>query len=112
MHYISNGSTRMQLMIDSLLKYARLSKEVTLKQFPVNRAIKESIANLSQRIHEHGAKVHVEVFHEVLGNEPQLIQLFQNLISNAIKYQREGIPPEINITEKIKDNRVIIECCR
>ncbi len=109
MHYVSNGAMRMQLMIDSLLKYARLSKEVTLKKMPIQSAIDQAISNLSQRIHEHHARIEVNVSHEVFGNEQQLIQLFQNLISNAIKYQREDILPVILIDEKVKDGRVIIE---
>ncbi|MFK7904613.1 MAG: 7TM diverse intracellular signaling domain-containing protein [Chitinophagales bacterium] len=109
LHYVTNGATRMQLMIDSLLKYARLSKEVTLKQMPVKQAIDQAVANLSRRIHEHNATVNIEVSHEVFGSEQQLVQLFQNLISNAIKYQRENIPPVINITEKITGDQVIIE---
>ncbi|MEZ4888097.1 MAG: 7TM diverse intracellular signaling domain-containing protein [Chitinophagales bacterium] len=109
MHYISNGSNRMQLMIDSLLKYARLSKEVTLKQISVKECISQAVANLSRRIYEHNATINVDISHNIFGNEQQLIQLFQNLISNAIKYQREDIAPIINITEKIENEEVIIE---
>lgn len=109
MHYVSNGALRMQLMIDSLLKYARLGKEVTLKQTPIKKAVEQAVANLSRRIHEHQATVKIEVTHEIFGNEQQLIQLFQNLISNAIKYQRENVPPVVHITEHLKDGRVIIK---
>lgn len=109
MHYVSNGATRMQLMLDSLLKYARLSKEVTLKKMPIESAIEQAVANLSRRIHEHQARIEVNVSHEIFGNEQQLVQLFQNLISNAIKYQREDVLPVIHIEERIKDGKVVIE---
>ena len=88
-----DGAIRMQLLIQDLLAYSRVgtSKE-DLLDISSERALRQALANLRGAIEESGAEITQGPLPSVLADEMQLTQLFQNLIGNAIKYQRPGVP--------------------
>lgn len=92
-----SGAKRMHRLIDDLLSYSRVStKSHTQEQVDVNEVLQEVCAALSTSIRESGAHIDVDPL-PVLKAEPTLLSaLFQNLISNAIKFRRED-SPEIRI---------------
>lgn len=97
--YIVEGVNRMSALINGLLDYSRLidPKIETFAQVDLDQVLRAAIQNLHQTIAESDAKIVVGARLPVVrGDQTRLIQLFQNLISNAIKY-RSGRPPEVRL---------------
>jgi PAS domain S-box-containing protein len=88
-----DGASRMQRLIQDLLAYSRVgTKGRDLVDVSSEEALQEALLNLRGAIEESGALVTHDPLPGVLADEMQLIQLFQNLVGNAIKYQNPGIP--------------------
>jgi light-regulated signal transduction histidine kinase (bacteriophytochrome) len=68
-----------------------------------NRLLETALADLASRIEESGAIVTHDSLPTVVGEEISLGMLFQNLIGNAIKYRRTGVPPRIHVSAQIRD---------
>lgn len=91
--YAVDGATRMQRLLQDLLAYSRVgTKGKELLSTSSEAALRQALSNLRGAIEESGAMVTHDLLPEVLADEVQLIQLFQNLIGNAIKYQNHGRP--------------------
>jgi light-regulated signal transduction histidine kinase (bacteriophytochrome) len=83
----------MQRLIQDLLAYSRVgTKGRELLETASEEALQQALKNLRGSIEESGAMVTHGPMPIVLADERQLIQLFQNLVGNAIKYQKAGIP--------------------
>jgi PAS domain S-box-containing protein len=88
-----DGAGRMQRLIQDLLAYSRVgTKGKDLLEASSETALQEALINLRGAIAESGAQVTHDPLPMVVADEMQLVQLFQNLVGNAIKYQRPGIP--------------------
>jgi PAS domain S-box-containing protein len=88
-----DGANRMQRLIQDLLAYSRVGTAGSvLGPTSSEKALRLALANLGSAIEEHGAVVTHDALPIVVADEMQLVQLFQNLVGNAIKYQRPGIP--------------------
>lgn len=88
-----DGASRMQRLIQDLLIYSRVeTKGNVLCEISSAAAFEQALANLRGAIEESGALVTHGRLPVVLADETQLIQLLQNLIGNAIRYQRPGTP--------------------
>ena len=98
--FISNivlGCTRMQTLIDDLLEYSRLGRSRQPFQLTnCNHVVQQAIANLQGAIGDTQAVIVYSELPAVMGDVSQLVQLFQNLLGNAIKY-RQDAPPEVHI---------------
>jgi PAS domain S-box-containing protein len=93
-----DGASRMQRLIQDLLMYSRVgTKGQELIDTSGEEALKYALINLRGAIEESGAQVTHDPLPNVLADESQLIQLFQNLVGNAIKYQSPGVP-EVHIS--------------
>jgi PAS domain S-box-containing protein len=96
--YVVDGAVRMQHLINDLLSYSRVGR--TGKGFaPTDCAavIATVCANLRKTIEESGAAVTIDSLPTVLAEESQLLQLFQNLLSNALKFRKDRTAPEIHV---------------
>jgi light-regulated signal transduction histidine kinase (bacteriophytochrome) len=83
----------MQRLIQDLLTYSRVgTKELDLLDTSSEEALRQALINLRGAIEESGALVTHDPLPDVLADEKQLVQLFQNLVGNAIKYQSPGVP--------------------
>lgn len=112
------GAERMQQLINDLLAYSRVGTHG--KAFaPVDcqAIVERTIHDLQMAIQENDATVTCDALPTVTGDESQLTQLFQNLISNAIKFRREA-PPQVHISAvdqegewrfAVRDNGIGIE---
>jgi signal transduction histidine kinase len=99
---MQNASERMQTLIKDILSYSRLSgTHEPLSPVSLNRIIDELLGDLEIRIGESEALVHVSPLPELVVNPGQVRQLFQNLISNSLKFIRPGVRPEITISHEI-----------
>jgi len=88
-----DGASRMQRLIQDLLAYSRVgTKGMDLLDTSSEAALQQALINLRGAIEESGALVTHDALPTVPADEMQLIQLFQNLVGNAIKYQNPGVP--------------------
>lgn len=87
------GASRMQRLIHDLLLYSRVgTKAAELLDTSSENALRQALLNLRGAIQDSGAVLTLDPLPRVLADETQLIQLFQNLVANAIKYQDTGTP--------------------
>ena len=88
-----DGANRMQRLIRDLLIYSRVgSKGMTLRDTSGEEALQQALTNLHGAVKDSGAVVTHDPLPAVMADETQLVQLLQNLVGNAIKYQGPGIP--------------------
>jgi signal transduction histidine kinase len=88
-----DGANRMQRLIQDLLVYSRVgTKGEDLLDTSSEKALQHALTNLRVAIEESRALVTHDPLPIVLADETQLIQLFQNLVGNAIKYRSTAIP--------------------
>lgn len=103
MKKIVQSSERMSNLINDLLSFARLSVAEIFEPSDINSIIDGILVDLELLIHEKNAKILVGPLPK-LEVVPGLIrQLFQNLISNALKFSRPDVPPEIQISAELID---------
>ncbi len=96
--YITDGVIRMQMMINDLLAYSRLnSKDKVIESVDCNEVMQRAISNLNSAITEKGAKVTHDRLPVVKGDKVQILQLFQHLINNGIKYNDKQTP-KVHVT--------------
>jgi len=87
--FAAEGATRMQQMINDLLAYSRVgTRGKPLEPTDLEAALSRAMRNLDVVIKENDATVTHASLPTVLADDVQMIQLFQNLIGNAIKVQR------------------------
>ncbi len=94
---MQSAADRMRILIEDLLSFSRVSRDPQPKQIALENLVKEVLLDLDAVIQDKKAKITVSSLPVVVGDELQFRQLFQNLISNALKFSREGITPEISI---------------
>ncbi|ULH17320.1 ATP-binding protein (plasmid) [Deinococcus sp. KNUC1210] len=88
----------MKALVDDLLTFSRLSAERTQKRtLSLAEPVQEAIERLRTAIAESGATIDAAELPTVVGDGPQLAQLFQNLIGNAVKFRRPGVAPRIQV---------------
>ena len=95
---IVRASNRMKVLIVDILNYSRLSsKDQHYAMTDVRAMIDELLLDLELVIKEKDAVIHVDHFPEMEINPGQMRQVFQNLLSNALKFSRSNVPPVIEI---------------
>jgi light-regulated signal transduction histidine kinase (bacteriophytochrome) len=101
--YAVDGATRMQQLIQDLLAYSRVgTRGRTFAPTDCNVIFDKAWANLFKAIEESGAQVSSSPLPTVPGDEVQLVQLFQNLLANALKFRGEA-PPVIRVSAQEDD---------
>lgn len=99
---LSRATERMKRLVDDLLDYSHVSLSSGVQEeVDLNRKLKLIQEDLELAITEKSAVLHIERLPVVMGNKRQLEQLFQNLVSNALKYNKPGVAPEITISAGI-----------
>ena len=95
--YILEASRNMANLIEDLLHFSRLAKQRVDKELiNLNELFDTVLQSLTQDIQDHKAKIVLpETMPDIPGDNSLLIQIFTNLIHNAILYQQKGIIPEI-----------------
>ena len=107
LRFINEGSQRMRILIDDLLLYARVTDKVGGIELhsDCNTAVQLARENLAASVNEARAAIICDSLPCVAVDLTQLIQLFQNLIGNAIKYRRPEQAPKIKITAELKGDQ-------
>lgn len=110
MGFILDGANRMHSLITSLLAYSRINPTPRRSTMNLAVLVRWAVANLSAQIRETGAEIVVADLPEASVDESQFVQLFQNLLSNALKF-RSDQPPRIEISAEETDGGYIV-CTR
>lgn len=114
-YHAVDGTKRMQDLIEGLLRYSRIIRDDKLAPVDTNAAYAVAIANLAQAIGEAGGEVTADRLPIVEGDEIQLVQLFQNLIGNSLKYRKASTSVNVHVSARqeggewifsIKDNGI------
>ena len=93
-----DGVSRMSQLIQDLLAYSRVGTHGKQPEpTPCGQSLENALANLQTSISKQNAKITHDPLPVVMADAAQLTQLFQNLIGNAVKFRRDGVPPEIHV---------------
>ena len=96
--YAVEGATRMQTLVQDLLALSRVgTRGKNLEVVRLAEAVDRAVANLEFAIQENGALVSHDELPEVMADSSQMMQLFQNLIGNGIKF-KGAEPPRVHIS--------------
>lgn len=98
--FILDASSRMSQLIKGLLDYCQLDRDIVLESVDCQELVEDILTDLSKVIEESGAQITFEKLPSIAGYKMQLRLLFQNLISNAIKFRKEDVTPRINISAR------------
>jgi signal transduction histidine kinase len=95
---IVNGATRMQTLIDDILRFSSISNSRGgYEQVDLNVVLRQVLQDLEPAIRESNAEIHTFPLPVIEGVPTQLGQLLQNLLRNAIKFARPGVAPRIYV---------------
>ncbi len=103
-HYATDGAKRMQVLINDLLLLSRVrTKAKPFSEVDMNGVVKTALSNLRVAVRESGAEVTTDRLPTIVGDDTQLVSVFQNLIANGIKFV-EGRKPKVHISGTRTDN--------
>ncbi len=94
---IHHSASRMRLLINDLLNYSRVSRLLPIEKLDLNAIIVAVKEDLEIPIKEKNATIEVTPLPVLTGNNSEFRQLFQNLISNSLKFSIQGTRPHISI---------------
>lgn len=116
---ILDSAGTLNRLISSLLQYATVaSVPEDLETVPLDGILKQVRRNLQPLIEETKAELNWDPLPEVVGHSARLLRLLQNLVGNAVKYSRPGIPPNVHVSAEccpgewvihVKDNGIGID---
>lgn len=97
-----DGAKRMQVLINDLLTFSRVGRlNATQVEVKLDTVLDAAISNVSTAIEESGAEItRSGPLPTVLGDPTLLTMLWQNLVGNAVKFRRDGVPPRITIASE------------
>lgn len=98
--HVLEGAARMRHLINDVLAYSQAGRDPrdTRGNLELERVVNYAIENLGERIRETDAQIIVNPLPVVHGNFTQLANLFQNLITNSLKYRRTDVPLSVEIS--------------
>ena len=108
--FVKKGVQRMEALIKDLLLYSRVvhPEQEQPHAADLNRSLDQALEVLRIVIQETGATLVRGELPVVWGEERQLAQLFQNLLSNALRYRRTGVAPHIEIRAEPRDGEWLV----
>jgi PAS domain S-box-containing protein len=105
LQFIEEAAWRMKGLINGLLEYSRIGRDLELKLVDCHELVHSVCKDLRAAIDKANAKVEINELPSVFGYELELRLLFQNLISNAIKFHRAEEPPRILVDASFQGNK-------
>ena len=107
-NYITDAAVRMEAFIADLLNYSRVGRgELVVEPTPLGGVVEQILEDLSQTIEENNAQIVIQPLPTLAVNPGQMAQLFQNLITNALKFRSEATP-QIQIEAKLHKGEWLI----
>lgn len=111
MRRMQTAAGRMETLIDSLLAYSRITtKTQLLRRTDLNDLVKDALSDLEVRIGETKAMLEIAPLPTLRTDRTQMVQLFENLIGNALKFHRQGSRPHIKVYSR-EDGKGSLEIC-
>lgn len=105
---MKSAAKRMRQLIDDLLLLSRVTTKANpYEKVDLNEVVKEVIADLESRIEESNGDINIKILPTINADRVQMHQLFQNLISNALKYKKEYSQAVVNIDSKHLENNSV-----
>lgn len=101
------AANRMQQLISDLLDFSRLSANVPAQTVDLNDIVKDILSDYDHIILEKNARIDIKFLPIVNGVPSQFRQVFQNLLGNALKFSKDGIAPEIEISSEYLNEKDI-----
>ncbi len=99
------AAQRMQTLIEDLLRFSRVATEGRpFAPVDLDQITRQVLDDLDAQVADSRAVVRVMPLPTVNADELQMQQLMQNLISNALKFHRDGVPPEVTIGATVAEN--------
>ena len=98
LQFIVSGTLRMRALIDDLLAYSRVGRVDRFELIDTRALVDAILGDMHAGIEASGAEIHVGDLPRVTANITELQQVFQNLISNALKFQHPDVTPRVSIT--------------
>lgn len=98
--FIDEASIRMEALVKDLLDYGRIGVKNSPRPVDLSEVVASVKKDLTKAIETSGATVRECALPQITGYHTELRLLFQNLFSNAIKFSRNGIAPEITLSKK------------
>jgi PAS domain S-box-containing protein len=103
--FITEGTLRMQQMIQDLLTYSRVQTQVhEFVSIDSNTSLDQALSDLQVATKEHHAIITNDPLPTIYADQEQITKMFQNLIGNAIKFHKPGVVPNIHISAKQDEN--------
>lgn len=107
-NYAVDGANRMQILINDLLQYSRVTtRGKEFEKCDLNSLLGQAIANVKGKIMDSSAVITNEELPDAAVDAGQIVRVFQNLITNGLKY-RSDESPRIHISSEIKSDKIII----
>ncbi len=109
--FINKSAYRMRALIKGLMEYARIGKREDYTAIDCNEIITHVLSDLSETVNNTNAVIEVDNLPEIKAQSTYMRLLFQNLISNAIKFVKPDVQPKIRIScaETSKDWKFSVE---
>lgn len=116
--FLSQASSRMQALITGLLEYSRIGKETELELVDCNQLLHQVLTECAEQIKENNAAISSDFLPTFYAYRAELKLLFENLLSNALKFRKSELSPQITVkaTEEqdkylflVRDNGIGIE---
>jgi len=100
--FVQQGVTRMEALIHDLLTFSRAvhTEELPIGTADLAESFREALSVLRNRIEDSGCVITAEFLPQVSGDVSQMAHVFQNLLSNALKYRKQETPPRIHIAAR------------
>ena len=98
--FIRKGTRRIEGLVKDLLDYSTITHTpLEITNVSIVKLIEEVNSDIQQLLNEKGGAIIVKKFPEhILADSSRMYQLFQNLLTNALRYSRDGVSPEIVIS--------------
>ncbi len=102
--YLNNmqaASRRMRNLINDLLSFAQVEREaIQFSQTRLDVVVQHVLQDLEILIEEKGASIEVDSLPSIEADENMMVQMFENIISNALKYAKDGISPVVKVSSR------------
>jgi len=108
--FVQEGVKRMESLIQDLLTFSRTvhTEDLPVGTADLSASLAEALSVLKGRIEEAGARIETAALPLVRGDTAQMAHVFQNVLSNALKYRKKGTAPEIRISTKQEGDQCVI----
>ena len=103
--FIRSSTSRMQLLVKGLLDYSRIGKERKMSIIDCNTIVSDVILDMKSSINESNAIIEYEYLPTIEANATEMRQLFQNIISNAIKFRKKENNPRVKISAVLEEKK-------